>query len=212
METRLLTISDLEEFIKLLDRKYHAKETKAINANDKFIETLERSKEDSSLRVYGSFDENGKLLSAICQHIWLRFPSYAILWMLIHPKFMNGSFSKSFDISGLGSSIDRAIQYGESMNRWQFFYGVTVKNFTTRRQIFLERSNTFSERYDAYVETVIKAGNIPEFEPWKYIIGNSARKEDIIIKTCRLKNIYILEKLRQKNLINDNIINQYPSH
>jgi hypothetical protein len=198
---RLLTKSDMDEFSKLLDRKYHAKELKAPNADNKFLDQLEKSSEKSLIRIYGYYNDLGELTSAVCQYLWVNFPNYTVLWGLIHPRFMTSKFNKSLAESGARECFDACVEYGESINRWQFYYGMTLRNFSIRRKIFLEQDTAISSRYDRYIETVIKAGELPEYEPWRQIIGYAPRKEDTIIRTGRLKNEHIVTLLNEKQIL-----------
>lgn len=200
--TRLLTKYDINDFSKLLERKYHAKELKSASADNKFLEQLEKSSEKSSIRIYGYYNIEGELTSSVCQYLWANFPSYTVLWGLIHPRYMTSKFDKSLSESGARQCFDACVIHGESINRWQFYYGMTVRNFNVRRKIFLEQSTLISSRYDRYVETVIKAGDLPEYEPWRQIIGYTARKEDTIIRTGRLKNEHIIELLNTQQILN----------
>jgi hypothetical protein len=200
-EVKLLTKNDSKDFEKLIDRKYHAKEIKSSDANQKFLNLLEKSSETGYVRVYGYYNHEGELTSSVCQHIWPNFPSYTVLWGLIHPRYMTSKFNKSLSESGARECFDACVEYGESINRWQFYYGMTLRNFNVRRKIFLEQDSAISSRYDRYVETVIRAHEIPEYEPWKHIIGFNARKEDIIIRTCRLKNEHIVKILNEKEIL-----------
>ena len=198
---RLLTKADVNDFSKLIDRKYHAKEVKADNANKKFLDQLEKSAEKSLIRIYGYYNDDEELTSSVCQYLWSNFPSYTVLWGLIHPRYMTSKFNKSLSESGARECFDACVRYGESINRWQFYYGMTLKNFNVRRKIFLEQDTAISSRYDRYVETVIKAGDLPDYEPWRQIIGYAPRKEDTIIRTGRLKNEHIIKLLNERQIL-----------
>jgi hypothetical protein len=200
-QTRLLTKSDIGEFSLLLDRKYHAKELKSSNADNKFLDQLEKSSEESLIRIYGHYNDLGELTSAVCQYLWLNFPSYTVLWGLIHPRYITSKFNKSLAASGARECFDACVIYGESINRWQFYYGMTLRNFNVRRKIFLEQDTAISSRYDRYVETVIRAGELPDYEPWRQIIGYAPRKEDTIIRTGRLKNEHIIKLLNERQIL-----------
>lgn len=196
---RLLDISDRSAFEKLLERRFHAKELKSDNADNKFIEALERSGK-SRTRVYGYFDDNGELLSASGQYLWEMMPFYTMTWGLIHPKFSNTPFNKSVEESGARESFDIAVKYAETINRFQFFYGMTLKHFKTRRTFWLEKDSYLSTHYDRTVETIVKAGTVPEYHAFQQIIGFQPREQDIVIRTGRLKNKYIIERLNQSKI------------
>jgi hypothetical protein len=208
-QARLLDKNDLEKFRSLIDRKYHAKEIKAIDSNNRFVQALERSG-TSDTRVYGYFDDSGELLSSSCQYLWTQMPFYTMTWGLIHPKFSNTLFNKSVEESGARESFDVAIKYGESINRFQFFYGMTLRNYKTRRDIWLDKESHLSKNYDRNIETIIKAGTDPVYLPWKQIIGFQPRAQDIVIRSCRLKNKNTYEILYGQRLIDmpyDNLYN-----
>jgi len=199
-QTRLLTIDDLDQFKELLNRKYHAKEPKADNSDEKFISSLDKSG-NSNTRVYGYFNDDNELLSASCQHLWRKMPYYTMTWGLIHPKFLNTPFSKSVTNSGARYSFDAAVYYGESIDRYTFFYGMTLRNLKTRRDLWLKEKTYLTENYERNIETIIKAGKDTEYEPWKQIIGFQPRQQDIVIKICRLKPKIVYKKLYDKGLI-----------
>jgi hypothetical protein len=197
---RLLEISDLDKFKELINRKYHAKELKSESSDEKFINCLKASGIDN-IRVYGYFNNNGELLSSSCQSLWNQVPFYTMTWGLIHPKFSNTPFNKSVEESGARESFDIAVKYGESVNRFQFFYGMTLKNFKTRRDIWLDKESHLSKNYERNIETIIKAGTEPSYEPWKQIIGYQPRANDIVIRSCRLKNKNTYDILYNQKLI-----------
>lgn len=198
--TRLLNINDIDQFKELIDRKYHAKELKSADSNNKFLESLEKSGIGDN-RIYGYFNDCGDLLSASCQYLWKQMPFYTMTWGLIHPKFSNTPFNKSVEESGARESFDIAVKYGESVNRFQFFYGMTLKNFKTRRDIWLEKESHLSKNYERTIETIIKSGTDPIYQPWKQIIGFQPRSHDIVIRCCRLKNKNIYDILYSQNFI-----------
>lgn len=197
---RLLKIDDLDQFKELINRKYHAKELKAEDSNKKFIECLTESGIDST-RVYGYFDDSNELLSSSCQHLWKQMPVYTMTWGLIHPKFSSTLFNKSIEESGARESFDIAVKYGESINRFQFFYGMTLKNFKTRREIWLDKESHLSKNYERNIETIIKAGTDPIYAHYKQIIGYQPRANDIVIRSCRLKNKNTYDILYDQKLI-----------
>lgn len=200
-QARLLTIDDQRDFEKLLERKFHAKELKKENTDQKFLEALERSGK-SRTRVYGYFNDYGELLSASGQYLWEMMPFYTMTWGLIHPKFSNTPFNKSVYDSGARESFDVALKYAESVNRFQFFYGMTLKHFKTRRSFWLEKDSYLSTHYDRTVETVIKSGTMPEYHAFQQIIGFQPREQDIVIRTGRLKNKYIIQRLNESKIVN----------
>jgi hypothetical protein len=197
---RLLNINDLDQFKELINRKYHAKEIKAPDSDNKFINCLSESGTNNR-RVYGYFNDSGDLLSSSCQYLWNEMPFYTMTWGLIHPKFSNTPFNKSVEESGARESFDVAVKYGESINRFQFFYGMTLKNYKTRRDIWLDKESHLSRNYDRNIETIIKAGTDPIYLPWKQIVGYQPRANDIVIRSCRLKNKNTYEILYQQSLI-----------
>jgi hypothetical protein len=197
---RLLNYNDKDQFVNLINRKFHAKELKAENSNEKFLSMLEKSG-NSNIRVYGYFNSQEELLSASCQYMWPNLPFYTMVWGLIHPKYSNTVFSKSVGESGARESFDVALKYAESVDRFQFFYGMTLRNFKTRRDLWLNAESHLSTHYDRNIETIIPAGTIPEYEAWKGIIGFQPRQQAIIIKSCRLKNEFVYEKVSSRGLI-----------
>lgn len=197
---RLLKTDDLDQFKELINRKWHAKELKAHNSDDKFVNALSQSGIDGR-RVYGYFDDGNDLQSASCQYLWTEMPFYTMIWGLIHPKFSNTPFNVSVDESGARESFDIAVKYGESINRFQFFYGMTLKNYKTRRDIWLGKESHLSKNYVRNIETIIKAGTDPIYSPWKQIVGYQPRANDIVIRSCRLKNKNTYDILHQQNLI-----------
>jgi hypothetical protein len=197
---RLLKINDLDQFKELINRKYHAKELKASDSDNKFINCLSESGIDNT-RVYGYFNDSNELLSSSCQHLWKQMPFYTMTWGLIHPKFSNTLFNKSVEESGARESFDIAVKYGESINRFQFFYGMTLKNFKTRRDIWLDKESHLSVNYERNIETIIKAETDPIYSPWKQIVGYQPRANDIVIRSCRLKNKNTYEILYGQKLI-----------
>lgn len=205
---RLLTIDDLDQFKELINRRYHAKELKAEDSDNKFIKCLSESG-ISSRRVYGYFNDFNELLSASCQYLWTEMPFYTMTWGLIHPKFSNTPFNKSVEESGARESFDIAVKYGESVNRFQFFYGMTLKNYKTRRDIWLDKESHLSKNYERNIETIIKAGTDPCYSPWKQIVGYQPRANDIVIRSCRLKNKNTYEILYQQGLIDVSYDNLY---
>lgn len=198
-EARLLDIKDQAAFEKLLERKYHAKELKSAEADNKFLEALERSGKGRT-RVYGYFNDDGELLSASGQYLWEMMSFYTMTWGLIHPRFSNTPFNKSVEESGARESFDVAVKYAETINRFQFFYGMTLKHFKTRRTFWLEKDSYLSTHYDRTIETVVKAGTIPEYHAFQQIIGFRPREQDIVIRTGRLKNKYIIDRLNQSKI------------
>lgn len=199
-QSKLLTIDDLTQFKELLNRKYHAKEPKAEDSDKKFISSL-RESGNSNIRVYGYFNDEGELLSASCQHLWRKMPYYTMTWGLIHPKFSNTPFNKSVEESGARHSFDIAVHHGESINRYTFFYGMTLRNLKTRRDLWLKEKTYLTENYERNIETIIKAGKNTEYEPWQQIIGFQPRQQDIVIKVCRLKPKILYNKLYDEGLI-----------
>lgn len=197
---RLLDLQDADQFKKLIDRKFHAKEIKSSNSDEKFLSALERSG-NSNTRVYGYFDDNGELLSSSCQYLWKQMPYYTMTWGLIHPKFLSTPFSKSVTESGARESFDAAVRYGESIDRFTFFYGMTLRNLKTRRDLWLREDSYLTTHYNRDIETIIPAGNEPEFEPWKQIIGFQPRTQDIVIKVCRKKPKLLHDILIDQGLI-----------
>lgn len=205
---RLLTMDDLDQFKELINRRYHAKELKAEDSDNKFIKCLSESG-ISNRRVYGYFNDFNELLSASCQYLWTKMPFYTMTWGLIHPKFSNTPFNKSVEESGARESFDIAVKYGESVNRFQFFYGMTLKNYKTRRDIWLDKESHLSKNYDRNIETIIKAGTDPIYSHWKQIVGYQPRANDIVIRSCRLKNKNTYEILYQQGLIDVSYDNLY---
>lgn len=198
-EARLLDIKDRAAFEKLLERKYHAKELKSAETDNRFLEALERSGKGRT-RVYGYFNDHGELLSASGQYLWEMMSFYTMTWGLIHPRFSNTPFNKSVEESGARESFDVAVKYAETINRFQFFYGMTLKHFKTRRTFWLEKDSYLSTYYDRTIETVVKAGTIPEYHAFQQIIGFQPREQDIVIRTGRLKNKYIIDRLNRSKI------------
>lgn len=197
---RLLTSNDLSQFENLIDRKFHAKELKSEDSNQKFIDALHRSG-DGQTRIYGYFNNENELTSAACQFLWGKLPFYTMTWGLIHPKYMTSVFNRSVSEAGARECFDSAIRYAESINRFQFFYGMTLRNFKVRRETWLSVDSHLSTHYDISIETVIKAGTVPDYDPWKQIIGWQPRQQDIVIRACRLKNKFIYDQLHKSSLI-----------
>lgn len=200
-QARLLDQRDVDQFKNLINRRFHAKEIKAPDADQKFLESLERSGK-SNTRVYGYFDQSGELLSASCQYLWKQMPYYTMTWGLIHPKFSNTPFNISVTNSGARESFDVAVQYAESIDRFTFFYGMTLRNLKTRRELWLQQDSYLSLNYDRNIETIILAGEDPEYDPWKQIVGFQPRKQDIVIKVCRKKPELLHKELCDRGLIN----------
>jgi len=194
---KLLDSGDRDQFLELIDRRFHAKELKSKDSDQKFLAALDRSGK-SLTRIYGYFNDENELLSATCQDLWNQVPFYTMSWGLIHPKFSTGLFSKSIELSGLRMTFDAALIYAESVNRFQFFYGMTLRNFKIRREIWKREDSHFLKNYQYSIETIVPKGTVPEFEPWKYIIGHQSRQEDIVIKSCRLKPELIFNKLNMQ--------------
>jgi hypothetical protein len=199
-QARLLNQQDIDQFKNLINRKFHAKEIKAPDSNQKFLDALERSGQ-SNTRVYGYFDSDGNLLSASCQYLWQRLPFYTMTWGLIHPRFSNVPFNVSVKESGARESFDVAVRYAESIGRYTFYYGMTLRNLKTRRDIWLQQDSYLTTNYERNIETIVKAGEEPEYEPWKQIIGFQPRKQDIVIKVCRKKPELFHKELYDKKLI-----------
>lgn len=198
---RLLDQRDVDQFKNLINRRFHAKEIKAPDADQKFLEALNRSGKTNT-RVYGYFDQSGELLSATCQVLWQQMPYYTLIWGLIHPKFSSSPFNVSAAESGFRDSVDAAIKYAESIDRFTFFYGMTLRNLKVRRDIWLQEDSYLSLNYDGRIETVIKSGEYTEYEPWKLILGYQLRKQDIVIKVCRKKPELLYKELCDRGLLN----------
>lgn len=199
-QARLLDYNDLEQFKNLINRKYHAKEIKSPDSDEHFISALKRSGINNT-RVYGYFDDSGELLSASCQYLWKQMPFYTMTWGLIHPRYMGTPFNKSVHESGARASFDVAVKYAESVDRFTFFYGMTLKNLKTRRDIWLQEKSYLVENYDRNIETIIKAGTEPEYDPWRQIIGYQPRTQDIVIKVCRKKPHLLHKVFEEQNMI-----------
>lgn len=197
---RLLNYGDVNQFKELIARKFHAKEIKGPDSDQKFLNDLERSGVEN-IRVYGYFDDNDELLSSSCQYLWKRMPYYTMMWGLIHPKFLGTPFNISVSVSGARESFDEAVRYGESIDRYTFYYGMTLRNLKTRRDLWLKEDSYLTQNYDRHIETVIKSGHDTDYEPWKAIIGFHPRQQDIVIKVCRKKPDLLHKILYDKNLI-----------
>lgn len=210
-QARLLDQQDIDQFKNLINRRFHAKEVKAADSDEKFLNALERSG-SSNTRVYGYFNDGGELLSASCQYLWKQMPYYTMTWGLIHPKFMGVPFNVSVTHSGARESFDAAIKYAESVNRFTFFYGMTLRNLKIRRDLWLQDDSYLSLNYDRNIETIILAGETPEYEPWKQIIGFQPRKQDIVIKVCRKKPELLYSVLQSQGLINIDYHTLYGDH
>ena len=201
MNSRLLTLDDLEQYKKLLDRNFFGKERPLFNTVEKYIEGLGISNEASSFRVYGGFSDDGELTSACAIHLWEKMKLYSMLYMMIHPKFSNLKFTKSFEISNLRQALGAAVSHAESNEYWQFFYATSLRNYKTRKNAWFKSTDMLVGRYDWTIDTIIPANTLPNCPLHAALIYNQARGIDLVVKTARLKQELIFNKYHEKGLL-----------
>jgi hypothetical protein len=201
MNARLLTADDLESYKKLLDRNFFGKERSLIDTPEKYTGGLAISNQSSSFRVYGGFSDDGELTSACAIHLWDKMKFYTLPYVLIHPKFSNAKFTKSFELSRLRDALGAAVNYAESKEFWQFFYATHIRNFKTRKDAWFKSTDMLVGRYDWSIETIIPANVLPSCPLHAALIYNQARGIDLVVKTARLKQELIFNKYHEKGLL-----------
>lgn len=201
MKARLLTIEDLDAYKELLGRTFFGKERALLDTPEKYTNGLIISNQTSSFRVYGGFSEQGELTSACAIHLWDKMKFYTLPYILIHPKFGNLKFTKSFELSNLREAIGTAVDYAESKEFWQFFYATHIRNFKTRKDAWFKNTDMLVGRYDWSIETIIPANTLPSCPLHAALIYNQARGIDLVVKTARLKQELIFNKYHEKGLL-----------
>ena len=201
MNARLLTTDDLEAYKKLLDRNFFGKERALLDTPEKYIGGLAISNEASAFRVYGGFSDDGELTSACAIHLWEKMKLYTMLYMLIHPKFSNMRFTKSFEVSNLRQALGAAVSYAESKEYWQFFYATHLRNYKTRKDTWFKSEDMLVGRYDWTIDTIIPANTLPTCPLHAALIYNQPRGIDLVVKTARLKQELIFNKFHNKGLL-----------
>lgn len=210
MNTRLLTIDDLEQYSQLLQRTYFGKEIKTSDTEDRYMSLLKFSGEDSPVKVYGSFID-GELTSSAAIHLWDKMKCYTLIYMMTHPKFSNQLFTKTFETSGLKAAMNGAIADAESKEYWQLYWVTQIRNYKLRKDTWFQQNEMLANRYNWYLEAVIPANSVPECPLHASLIHDSPRSVDLVIKTGRLKQEFILDYFYKKELIPFNYKDLYPN-
>ena len=195
-----MTSEDKDYLLELMDREFIGKRKKGNFYVDMNLTRLERSNTDSKYKVYGCFDDEGNILSAMSVHFWDAIPLYTIFYMLIHPKFQHKKFNSSFEESGLTELMTTIIKLAEADNRFQFYYVTHLKNFKTRKNAWFEKCSYLVDRYHWYVDCVIPANTLPLYDIYAKIIYNQPQPHDMVVKTARLKPDLAIDNLYEKNL------------
>lgn len=213
MQTRLLTLDDLDQFYGLLNRNFMNKQRKNANLDNtdgRYIALLAQSNEKSLIRVYGSFSDDGQLLSSTSITLWGQMDVYNINYYMTHPKFAGIPFYKSLKESGLDLAMNMAVEYAESKKYWQFFVISHMNNYKVKKDIFIENA-AFINRYNWSIETVIPAGTMPNSKFRATFINFEPRPVNLVIKTARLKPDIIWNKLHAEGLIPFSYEEAYPN-
>jgi|694.fasta_scaffold101266_2 hypothetical protein len=210
MNTRLLTIEDLEQYSQLLNRDYFGKELKNSETIDRYLTLLKFSGEDSAVKVYGSFD-NGQLVSSAAIHLWEKMKCYTLIYMMTHPKFLNQRFTKTFELSGLKDAMNAAIVDAESKENWQLYWVTQIRNYKLRKDTWFQQNEMLANRYNWYIEAVIPANSVPACPLHASLIHDSPRGVDLVIKTGRLKHEFIVNYYYDKKLVPFSYKDLYPN-
>jgi hypothetical protein len=210
MNTRLLTLNDSEQYSQLLQRNYFGKEFKTPNTENRYLSLLKFSSEDSLVKVYGSFVD-GELTSSAAIHFWDKMKCYTLIYMMTHPKFSNQLFTKTFEVSGLKAAMNIAIADAESKECWQLYWVTQIRNYKLRKDTWFQQNEILANRYNWYLEAVIPSNSLPVCPLHASLIHDSPRNVDIVIKTGRLKQEFILEHFHKKQLIPFTYKDLYPN-
>jgi len=135
---RLLNHNDKDAFIKLISSHNHyGKEKKLPETNENLIVFFDRSVTDIydrplNPKMWGAFDEQGNLDSAVSSWYFSRMPVWCFNWVITDAKFRNKR-RDVFKNSGAGKCMDEAIKHAEVFNRMMFYWGASLRNYSVRQ-------------------------------------------------------------------------------
>lgn len=200
---RILRPNDREVFNTLISsHDYYAKEKKLPETNENLLKYFDRATVNDqplSPKIWGAFNEEGGLDSALGSWYFGRSPIWCFNWVITDAKFRNRR-REVFKNSGAGACMDEAIEYAENNNRYMFYWGASLRNYSVRQQMFME-STILMHRYAIGIETVIPAGELPVFEYQQLILGNKVKSETWVIKLANLLPKYRFNLLNKRGLL-----------
>lgn len=148
--------------------------------------------ESPNYKLYGVF-HNDKIIAVTGVFLWTKMPFYTISELFINTQHSVEKYNRIINIS-----IDKITSEMEALGRYEFYVLTLVRSF--QKRILMEKKMwkvnkkyTPFQRYDVSLETIIKAGETPQFETYWSLMGKKTWPSDLWIRKYRLKNELILQ-------------------
>ena len=149
-------------------------------------------------QVFGSFDNQGELISFCTQKFFKSMPYFYLGNMTVKPNVSNLYNIKS---TGLGKCWDDAVEFAESKNYFTWYWVTELRGWNHREQQWYDNCSAF-RRYHTYIDSIYEKGENGKYKYQRDMIGEYGANTNIAIKYAtlkpELKHLHFQNKLKEK--------------
>lgn len=211
MKTRKLLPSDSKKITDLVQSRWNTvRKRRDSDHDEKLITRLLSATRNSDhelarpgeIYVYGAFDEDDQLISAITQRFWKSQDMHYISNMVVRP---NTSTLYNVSEMGLASCLDQAVHFAEKIQFFRWIWTTETRGWNHREEQWYNTCAAY-RRYHVFIEDIIPKGQLPKFDWQIDIIGEEGAGATTAIKSASLKPEFRHRYFQSKNLIKGDFI------
>ena len=195
MITRRLNYNDFSQIVSLINLRWLQVKKRRQSDHNKIL--IERIKNYIDLsvsidvvddisglgQVFGSFTDDGELISFCTQKFWKSMPYFYLGNMTVKPNTSNLYNIKSI---GLGKCWDDAVEFAESKNYFTWYWITELRGWNHREQQWYDNCSAF-RRYHTFIDSIYDKGENGKYKYQKDMIGEYGANTKIAIKYATLK-------------------------
>lgn len=214
MITRRLNYGDLSKIINLINLRWLQVNKRRQSDHKKIL--IERIKNyiDLSIsidvtdkiaglgQVFGSFNDDGELISFCTQKFWNELPFHYLGNMTTKPGISN---LYNVNIMGLGKCWDYAVEFAEKKNYFKWYWITETRGWNKREEEWYNNSLSF-RKYHVFIDSMYNKGEKGKYNYQNKMLGEHGTNTQVAIKYAILKPKFLHNIFKQKGYLKEDFI------
>lgn len=179
---KLLTFEDAGDIFKIITAHQSISKVPYRETREEFLEKIKHTFQNPNARCIGYY-ENNKLTTFLIQLLSDKIPAWHMTLL--------GTTSEhrwNYSLNGLDMCWGDAMNFAEDKGIYRLYWALPRKWARTQDRTI--QTSTTWPRYEIYIESIIPAGQYPEWPEYKPSFGEKIKPHDTVIKLGVLKNEY----------------------